>query len=99
MLLGDDYEPLDGEDWFAVSRSGENYGSQLIDFGSNMAVLTHPEVKGITVRREPGGSLEIEVFAYHVTPSLKLLIKEEYGDNTVRFLDASLGPRVPDSAF
>ncbi len=99
MFLGDEFETLDGDDWLQPGRPNRDYGSKLIDFGSNMAVLTHPEVKGITVRREPGGSLEIEVFAYHVTPSLKLLIKEEYGDNRVRFLDASLGPRVPDSAF
>ncbi len=98
MFLGDDFEPLDGDDWLTISRPGQNYGSKLIDFGSNMAVLTHPDVKGITVRREPGGGLEIEVFAFHVTPSLKLLIKEEYGEHSVRYLDASLGPRVPDSA-
>lgn len=96
MFFGEDFGPIDAEDWFDQTAAQSNRGNLLIDFGSNMAVLTHPDVKGITVRRDPSGGLEIEVFAYRVTPSLRLLIREEFGDHFVRFMDASLGPDVPE---
>jgi hypothetical protein len=67
----------------------------IIEFGSNMLVLNHPDVKGLHVKRDPDtDELVVEIFAYRVSSSLKLLIQEEYGGHTIRFFDTSLGPRI-----
>lgn len=73
-------------------------GNLVIEFGSNMLVLNHPDVKGLHVKRDPKTEeLIVEIFVYRVSNSLKLLTQEEYGGHTVRFFETSLGPRIQAS--
>lgn len=73
-------------------------GNLVIEFGSNMLVLNHPDVKGLHVRRDPrSDAVVVEIFVYRVSNSLKLLTQEEYGGHTVRFFETSLGPRIQAS--
>jgi hypothetical protein len=70
----------------------------IIEFGSNMLVLNHPDVKGLHVKRDPTtDGVVVEIFVYRVSNSLKLLTQEEYGGHTVRFFETSLGPRIQAS--
>lgn len=72
--------------------------NMVIEFGSNMLVLNHPDVKGLHVKRDPKTEeLVVEIFVYRVSNSLKLLTQEEYGGHTVRFFETSLGPRIQAS--
>ena len=73
-------------------------GNMVIEFGSNMLVLNHPDVKGLHVKRDSKtNAVVVEIFVYRVSSSLKLLTQEEYGGHTVRFFETSLGPRIQTS--
>jgi len=73
-------------------------GNMIIEFGSNMLVLNHPDVKGLHVKRNPKtDDVIIELFVCRVSNSLRFLIQEEYGGHTIRFFETSLRPRIPAS--
>ncbi len=73
-------------------------GNMIIEFGSNMLVLNHPDVKGLHVKRDPKtDGMIIELFVYRVSSSLSFLIQEEYGGHTIRFFEASVKPSIPAS--
>lgn len=64
-------------------------GNMVIDFGSNMLILTHPDVKGLRVRRnEENDDVVIDIFAYRISNALRLLVQEEYGGHRIEFHDA-----------
>lgn len=82
-----------------IIPSQENLLSNtIIEFGSNMLVLNHPDVKGLHVKRDPiTEDVVVELFVHRVSNSLRLLLHEEYGGHTVRFYEPSLAPRIPAS--
>lgn len=73
-------------------------GNMVIDFGSNMLILGHPDVKGLHVRRNPQtNDVIVDIFVYRLTGALELLIQEEYGGHEVCIHDATLGPEITSS--
>lgn len=82
----------------SAAKHEDLVGNMVIDFGSNMLILGHPDVKGIHVRRNPlSDDVVVDIFVYRMTGALELLIKEEYGGHEVSIHDAALGPEITSS--
>jgi len=73
-------------------------GNTIIEFGSNMLVLNHPDVKGLHVKRDPvTGKVVVKLHVYQVSDSLKRLLTEEYGGHIIRLSQASCVPQIQAS--
>jgi hypothetical protein len=81
-----------------ISSQENLLSNMIIEFGSNMLVLNHPDVKGLHVKRDPKtDGVIIELFVCRVSNSLRFLTQEEYGGHTIRFFEASVKHRIPAS--
>jgi|GEM_PF-2397577 len=59
-------------------------GNTIMELGSNMRVLAHPDVDGLRVRRDSSGcALVVEVFAFRITQQLRSIIREEFGSHRI----------------
>ncbi len=73
-------------------------GNTIIEFGSNMLVLNHPDVKGLHVKRDPvTGKVVVALHVYQVSDSLKRLLIEEYGGHIIRLSQAYCAPQIQAS--
>lgn len=67
----------------------------IIEFGSNMLVLNHPDVRGLHVKGDPTTQdVVVELFVHRVSGSLRLLAQEEYGGHGISFFEPSVGARI-----
>ncbi|GEM_PF-4121594 len=67
-------------------------GNSVMDIGSNMLLLGHPDVKGLRVRKNAEHNrVEVDIYVLKLTDSLQALVHDECRGSIVNYYNSTTG--------